>query len=174
MMLRRIPTLPKIYASLRRFSAVRHLDLKQGDTLRLELEHVQHSKINISSLWQDHCDMESKNESNSYQIDVTELCEQRTWTVSAKPNKERTDNNALDLHFNVPEYVNLHITSVSDLSLVLSNKVRFVSFDASCCLFATTTRQFQGDCTVRCKSGSVKIDKLRGEVLDFDCGTGTG
>ena len=50
----------------------------------------------------------------------------------------------------VPEYIDLKILG-TDIALELQNKI-------------------QGDFHVKCSSGSVSIDKLRGKKLEFNCG----
>mmetsp|Transcript_9578 Transcript_9578/g.15912 ORF Transcript_9578/g.15912 Transcript_9578/m.15912 type:complete len:493 (+) Transcript_9578:62-1540(+) len=125
--------------------------VKQGGFLNLNLHMFEHHccPVTIISQWQDHCDLSF--DEDYYHMDFDEDQTAETLNITPKLLKG-TGSRASKFTVTVPEYFNVAIDGINlDLSMI--NKI-------------------QGDVSVRCHSGVITVDKLRGHVIEMLCGEG--
>ena len=117
--------------------------IEQGGLLVID---VQDATVEIVSGWQDYCDIES----NGPSITILEDTESNTLTITDKNFRGGIPSQPCNVIVNVPEMFNCNVNARS-LNLHLRNKLL-------------------GDLHIRCDTGSITVDKVRGSNLLFDCG----
>ena len=134
-------------------ASLRILAISQGGTIIIDFSEAAKAKINITSKWQDHCQISDESHHDLYQItnidkssNSCEICYKDDESASKGGSPEKVP--FFDII--VPEIVNLTIVA-NDLDLNIKNKV-------------------MGDIDIICSSGKVNMDKIRGESLNFNCG----
>ncbi|KAJ1435876.1 hypothetical protein B484DRAFT_417014 [Ochromonadaceae sp. CCMP2298] len=120
--------------------------VKQGGKLNLELLDLPYCRVDITSRWQDHCDLSY--EDGDYSLRFHEDADLGSLTVTATGTGGPRRESAIEIF--VPEYLDISIDG-NELDLRMKSKI-------------------QGDMAVSCTSGSVVVDKLRGEVIALQCG----
>jgi hypothetical protein len=130
-------------------------NIPQGGTVYLNLSSIKKADIVITSLWQDHVDLEYGNNSNAndtnlYKYDIKEYKESISLIINVDNNNDNDNNNRAEIKLFIPESLNLNLNG-QDLNLKLISKI-------------------QGDIYITCNSGNINIDKLRGEKIDLFLG----
>lgn len=131
----------------------RHLAISQGGRIILDFSEAAAAKINITSKWQDHCQISDESHHSLYQIAVgksSNSCEICYKDGDELAYKGDSPEKVPFFDIIVPEIVNLTIVA-NDLDLNIKNKV-------------------MGDIDIMCSSGKINMDKIRGESLNFNCG----
>lgn len=151
----------------------RTIHISQGGKLSLNLFALSKATVVVSSKWQDHVEVSSKG--SLCGLSFTENKDENSAEVIASPRSNQC-HDFPSIEVLVPEYLDIAIDA-QEIDLSLLNKVgcfncyllpfMTVSY-GGCCIW-----QLQGDMSITCKSGTIVADKLRGESLDFNCGTGS-
>ena len=117
--------------------------VEQGGLLVID---VQDATVEIVSGWQDYCDIVS----DGPPITILEDIDSNTLTITDKNFRGGIPSKPCSIIVNVPEMFNCNVNARS-LNLHLRNKL-------------------MGDLHIRCETGSITVDKVRGTSLVFDCG----
>jgi len=145
----------------------------------LNLSLSNHTRLSVVTSWQDHCEIFC----NSKFVEQADECigdghpqeilqfheilqaekeflygdflfHAHSDTLFVQPKVQSPSNSSEDvlhLTLRVPEYFNIDIQA-DDLNMVFRNK-------------------FQGDVSIKCNSGTIELDKVRGNAIYFDIGT---
>ena len=122
-------------------------DVNQGGGIFIDF-CGRNAQITITSVWKDTCEVQL--DSINQEFDVTVEESDGCAHICVSPDATSSSGTIL-LNLFVPEIINTYI------------KARTLSL--------TTNNKLAGDMSVECDSGSVRIDKLRGENLTFDLGS---
>ena len=143
--------------------------LSQGDHLCIDFSNFQKTNIEITTKWQDHCEL-LKFDTTKINHDSCDNSSHHNSELVLKALKDINDpklvnlyivrndlemgkfndiEECLNLSLSVPEYFNVSVNA-SQLSLHIKNK-------------------FQGDLAVSSNEGEIFIDKLRGNMIHLDC-----
>lgn len=135
----------------------RTFDIRQNGQAFIDFRGVRDCKLEISSAWQDHVNIESEGYGELGQgncdsfLTIEESVEDETIAIRCHEDRAINDKSAKIVKLTVPEMFNISIFA-QGIQLELKNKI-------------------QGDFSLECSSGRISIDKLRGLNLQFSCGS---
>jgi hypothetical protein len=125
--------------------------VKQGGRLTLELSDLPYCRVHISSRWQDHCDLHWDGDyALSFHEDVGSGTGGSLTVTATDPSGTGGGSKKSVIEIFVPEYLDISIEG-NELDLRMKSKI-------------------QGDIAVSCSSGNMVVDKLRGALIDLQCG----
>ena len=93
--------------------------IRQGGLLQCDLSHLSRCNLNVTSMWQDHCEI-SYDEHSSFNITVLENEESNLLILNASDSVK--SDHVSTINISVPEYFNVTIAA-NDLNLTMPNKV---------------------------------------------------
>jgi hypothetical protein len=127
-----------------RMLATQTLGIKQDGTLYLDFSNTK-ANLKIVTLWQDHCEIDLNSPFTERVVKVTP--DLSTNSFSMKSESEEGSAETVDVEIRIPEYFNLQLKG-DHLDMYMGKKV-------------------QGDISVTSQSGTIHVDKARGEHVQF-------
>eukprot|EP01041_Mallomonas_annulata_P002957 gene2957-5807_t len=119
--------------------------LTQATSIGLDLKLARSSTLNITSRWDDNCEMKFvQGEISNFEINYDKEMNH----ISVSLNVPLQDS---ELYISIPEMTSIQVEACS-LNLVTKNKIL-------------------GDMLLQCKDGQIFLDKVRGDDIYLDCGT---
>ena len=137
-------TISAWHSLVRSLTTVEKLDIRQGGNLVIDFSNSNSGevrRVEVVSQWQDHCDI-------SYDGDVSHEVDVEGQVLSVKEGSSPSSSSVVRVV--TPETINVFVRG-DTLDLKLQNKM-------------------EGDIHIACEKGAVRVDKIRGMSISFECG----